>query len=79
MDFRRILLVLVTLACIFPITIAVVLGVGRLLGAMQDAAAAGVLDRVALALAIGWAVNLIALVLSLAMAALGPPNDSSRG
>ena len=42
---RTILAVLVTAACVLPVAIAIVLGVGRLLAAMQDAAGAAVLDR----------------------------------
>ena len=70
---RRALAVLVALACVLPLAIVVVVGAGRLLAAMQDAAAATVLDRIALAVAIVWAVNLLCLLLALAINALGPP------
>jgi hypothetical protein len=72
---RKVLLVLVTSAAILPMAIAVVLGVGRLLAAMQDAAGAAVLDRVALGLGILWALNLISLVMALALERLGPPSE----
>jgi hypothetical protein len=72
---RKVLLVLVTSAAILPMAIAVVVAVARLLSAMQDAAGSAVLDRVALALGILWALNLIALVMSLALERLGPPGE----
>jgi hypothetical protein len=70
---RRALAVLVTVACVLPLAIVVLVGAARLLAAMQDAAAANVLDRVALAIAILWAVDLLCLLLALAINALGPP------
>lgn len=69
---RRLLSVLVTLGCLLPIVLAVVLGVARLLAAMQDASGAAVLDRIALAAGILWAVDLVALVLVLGINALPP-------
>jgi len=72
---RRVLTVLLAAACVFPLAIAVVLGVGRLLGAMQDESAASVLDRIALAIAILWAINLVCLVLAQGINALGPPDE----
>ena len=72
---RKVLLVLVAAAAILPMAIAVIVAVGRLLAAMQDAAGAAVLDRVALALGILWAVNVISLVMALALERLGPPGD----
>ena len=64
---------LATAGCVLPVTIVVVMAVGHMLGAMQDVEAAAVLDRVALGLGISWAVDLVCLVLSLAINALGPP------
>ena len=72
---RRVLAVLVTAACILPVAIAIVLAVGRLLGAMQDAAAAAVLDRVALAIGILWAIDLVCLLVAQGINSLGPPDD----
>jgi hypothetical protein len=74
---RRVLTVLVTLACIFPVAIAVVLGVARLLGAMDDTSAAAVLDRIALAIGILWAIDLVCLILAQSINAIGPPDAPS--
>ena len=72
---RRVLLFLVACAVILPMTIAVLVAVARLLAAMQDAAGAAVVDRVALAAGILWALNLIALLLALALDRLVPPGS----
>ena len=71
---RRVLLVLVMAACVLPVAITVVVAVGRLLGAMNDAAGASALDGVALALGIAWIVGLVCLVVALAINSLGPPD-----
>ncbi len=60
---RRILMSLLTAACILPVAITIVVAVGRLLGAMQDVAGALFLDRMALTLGILWAIDLVCLVL----------------
>ena len=73
---RKSLMVLLSGACVLPVAIAVVVGVARLLGAMQDESGAAVLDRVALTLGILWAVDLVCLVMALAINTLGPPSDS---
>lgn len=70
---RPVLAILVTAACILPVAIAILLGVGRLLGAMEDAAGAAVLDRVALAMGILWAVDLVCLLVAQGINSLGPP------
>jgi hypothetical protein len=73
---RRVLLILITAACIFPVAIVIVVAVGRLLGAMQDTAGAAVLDRLALALGMAWALNLVCLLLVQGINGLGkPPSD----
>jgi hypothetical protein len=54
------------------VAIAIVVGVGRLLGAMGDEAGALALDRTALALGILWAIALVCLLLALAIQILGP-------
>jgi len=72
---RRVLLGLVTAACVLPVAITVVVTVAWLLAQMHDAAAAAVLDRVALAIGILWVIDLIVLVVALAIHALGPPDD----
>jgi hypothetical protein len=72
---RRVLLTLLLCSTVLPMAIVVVVAVARLLAAMQDAAGAAVLDRVALALGILWAVNLISLLIALALVQLMPPDD----
>ena len=71
-------MVLLSGACVLPVAIALVVGVARLLGAMQDESGAGVLDRVALALGILWAIDLVCLVIGMAIDALGPPGDQTH-
>jgi hypothetical protein len=70
---------LVTAALVLPVALVVLLAAARLLGAMEDAAAARVLDRVALALGVLWAIGLVCLLLALAIGALGsgPGGDDS--
>ncbi|MEX0978802.1 MAG: hypothetical protein WDZ48_08130 [Pirellulales bacterium] len=68
---RRVLLILVTVAVVFPLVIVVVLAAARLLDAMQDTAAATVLDRIVLAVAILWALDLVCLLLAIGINALG--------
>ncbi len=58
-----------------PIALVMVFGTGRLLGAMDDAAGALVLDRIALALGVVWAISLVCLLLALAINVLGPPDQ----
>ena len=70
---RTVLAILVTAACILPVAIAILLAVGRLLGAMQDDAGAAVLDRIALAAGILWAVDLVCLLVAQGINSLGPP------
>jgi hypothetical protein len=53
-----------------PIVLCIVLGVGRLLTALNDASGALILDRVALVLALVWAVELVGLVAALGLDAL---------
>ncbi len=72
---RRLLSALLVAALLLPVAISVVLGTGRLLATMEDPSGAAVLDRVALALAIVWAVNLIAILLALGANSLGGPPE----
>lgn len=74
---RKVLIVLLSAGCVLPVAITLVWAVGRLLLAMQDSAAAAVLDRVALVLGLFWALNLICLVLAQTINALGPPGNRS--
>jgi len=77
---RRLLNALLVAALLLPIAISVILGTGRLLGAMADPEGAVVLDRVALALAIVWGVNLVSLLLALGANSLGgPPQPPESG
>lgn len=61
---------LVTVGCLLPIALVIVLGVSRLLAAMQDGAGAAVLDRIALGLGIVWGIDLVVLLLALGIRAL---------
>ena len=72
---NRIVLSLIAVAILLPITLCVVLGVAALLGQMGDAAGGAVLNRIALAGGILWAINLIFLLLALAVGSLGGPNE----
>ena len=77
---RLALTILVAIGCVLPLAIVIVLGTSRLLAAMQDAAAAMILDRIALGVAIVWSVDLLCLLLALGINTLGPPpgpGDSS--
>lgn len=67
---RRALSLLVSVGCLLPIALVIVLGVARLLSAMQDANGAAVLDRIALGLGILWALDLVVLLLALGIRAL---------
>ncbi len=53
-----------------PIVLCIVLGAGRLLTSLQDTAGALMLDRLALALALAWGIDLVGLVTALGLEAL---------
>jgi hypothetical protein len=72
-ELRRVILWLVGAALILPITIAILVGVARVLQAMHDDAGAVVLDRIALACGIGWGIILIVLIVLQAIALVTPP------
>ncbi|HEY5311746.1 MAG TPA: hypothetical protein VIK18_04480 [Pirellulales bacterium] len=72
---RRVLLCLASCSALMPVPLAVLVGLGRLLAAVGDAAGARVVDAVALAVGVAWAVGLIGLVLGLAAYTLFPPDD----
>ncbi len=74
---RRILLALVTAACVLPVAIVVVVATGWLLGALDDAAGARGSNRVALALGIVWVIDLVCLVVAQAIHTLDPPQGPS--
>lgn len=60
---RRILACVVVATLLLPVLICVLLGVARLLAAMQDVAGAAVVDRLALAAGVLWIVDLVVLVI----------------
>jgi Na+/melibiose symporter-like transporter len=73
---RRVLTFLITAACVLPVAIVILLAVARLLGAMDDKAAGSVVDRVALAAGILWAIDLVCLVIAQGINSLGPPSSA---
>lgn len=78
-QLRKILTFLLIAAVLTPIFVIMLLGVGRLLSAMQDAGGALLLDRLALLLAVAWAVDLVAIVLLLAIDQVArQPEDSDN-
>lgn len=72
---RRSLNLLVTVGCLLPIALVIVLGVARLLGAMEDASGALVLERIALGLGIVWGIDLVVLLLALGIRTLESTPD----
>lgn len=68
---KRTLAILVVSLVLLPIAILLVVAVGGLLAAMQDAGGAAVLNRVALGLGILWAFGVVSLLLVLALHVLG--------
>ncbi len=79
---RRALLRLTVSALVLLVLICVLLGVGRLLDALGDAAAASVINYAALAAAVLLAVDIILLVLLQSCILLGvaddPPDELER-
>ena len=63
MNLRHLLIWLAAAALLLPILTVVLIGTGRLLAAMQDAAGAAAVDRVALGVGILWVTDLVALVI----------------
>ncbi len=70
---NRVLNLLVTAGCLLPIGLVIVLGVARLLAAMQDTAGAAALDRIALGIGLVWGLDLVLLLLALGIRAIEPP------
>ena len=68
-------MMLVAVAGLLPLAIVVLLAAARHLDGMQDAAAASVLDRVALGLGVLWVIDLVCLLLAVGINSLGPPPD----
>lgn len=63
---------------LLPIAMLLLEGVAALLGAMQDAGGAAVLQRIALGLGIVWAFLAICLLLALAANAATAPDNPPR-
>jgi hypothetical protein len=70
---QSILRYLVVAALLLPITICVILGIGRLLVVMSDEAGGAVLDRVALGCGILWILDLVFLSVAVGINSLKPP------
>ena len=72
---QRVLFLLITIALVLPIGLCMVLALGRLLTVMGDEPGGLVLDRIALAGGILWALDLICLILAQGINALADSND----
>jgi hypothetical protein len=70
-------LALLAAALVLPISLGVLLGLGRLLAALGDTAGGYVMDRVALGFGVLWVIDLICLVLMVAIHAVlnEPPSE----
>ena len=73
MNLRRAVILLTAGALLLPIVTIVLIGVARLLAAMQDLGGAAVIDRLALAIAVVWLIDLVLLLVIQAVHSLGPP------
>jgi hypothetical protein len=71
---RGVLLALVVTALLLPTAALVLFAAARLLSAMDDVAGATALERIVLAIALVWSIDLAALVCSLGVNSIsGPP------
>ena len=77
-NLRSVLLLLAAAAVVLPVTICVLVGLGRLLGSMGDTAGGLVLDRIGLALGIAWILDLVFLVMWLAIQRLLEPGGATE-
>lgn len=75
MQFRKPMTILLIAAVLTPIFVMLLLGVGRLLTAMQDADGALLLDRLALLLSVAWVGEVVALVLLLTVDSIARRQD----
>lgn len=75
---KRVLALAIAGLLLLPIAIVLVLGTASLLGAMQDAAGAMVLQRIGLALGLLWLLGLIGLLLALGVNAIDARDDRAR-
>jgi len=64
---------------LLPITIVLAVALAGLLSAMQDAAGAHFLNRVALGLGTVWVLGLVALLMALAANSLADDSAANRG
>ena len=74
----RILLLLTALGLVMPIAVTLILGLAALLKTM-DPLGSAVLKWIGLGLSVGWAVDLVALVLAQAINSLGHEDDRQDG
>ena len=72
---RRFLATLLAAAVVLPIAVCVLVALGRLLAAMDDAGGAAVLDWIALAIGAVWVLDLVCLVLAQAVNSLAEQDD----
>jgi hypothetical protein len=72
---KRVVAGLLAALVLLPIAALLTLVTSYMLAAMQDAAGAVGLGRVALALGLSWAVSVVALLLALGINELGPPSE----
>lgn len=75
---RRILPLLLGLAAGLPVVVCILVAVARLLAGLGDTIGATVIDRLALAIGIVWAIDLVFLVISQGFEALNrdePPDE----
>lgn len=75
---HRVTAVLVVGACLLPIVLAVLGGTAALLSALGDVTGAAVVGRVALVAGLVWVVNLVILVLTLGIRAVGASSESEE-
>ena len=82
---RRSIAVLVAIALVFTISLVVIMAVACIIGKMGDSQGQTVLEAVALAAGLAWAIDLICLVLALGVNSLydrdsqsGPPRNDSN-
>ena len=81
---RHAIAILVAIALVFTISLVVIMAVACIIGKMGDTHGETVLEAVALAAGLGWAIDLICLVLALGVNSLydsdsksgSPPSDS---
>lgn len=72
---RRVVAILLAIALLLPIVLVLLWGLAALLEAMADAGGAAAMRWIALALAVAWVVDLVAIVLALAIERLELPRD----